>query len=215
MLVCLESFLSNFTCFSEKVSVLLLYLLHAVDLLHPFSDNMNDTNEGSVSRLHMTTPGLTPIGTAGEMLVMFTLSPRWTLSTISLWAKGCHHEACPASIFSGDPRSLIICLSENTRQPWLCTTLVGQQAHLQAQWPDGHLYQDSVGAHRTLEGGPHTPLESARTSWSSAWHGWWWADCLFWIQFSYSMHWMDLLESDVLRLSPVLIKDLVDSHVNS
>ena len=27
------------------------------------------------------------------MPVMFTLSPRWTLSTISLWAKGCHHEA--------------------------------------------------------------------------------------------------------------------------
>lgn len=34
-------------------------------------------------------------------------------------------------------------------------TVVGQQAHLQAQWPDPvHLYQDSVGAHRTLEGGP-------------------------------------------------------------
>lgn len=54
---------------------------------------MNDTNEGSVSRLHMTHSWIDSIGTAGEMLVMFTLSPRWTLSTISLWAKGCHHEA--------------------------------------------------------------------------------------------------------------------------
>lgn len=41
------------------------------------------------------------------------------------------------------------------KELWVSTTLGGQQAHLQAQWSDpAHLYQDSVGAHPTLEGGP-------------------------------------------------------------
>lgn len=154
MLVFLESFLSNFTCFSEKVSVLLLYLLHA-DTLPPFSDNewyqwgfcqqtshdsfldwfnrnswIDACNVHSVPKMNLV----------NNIIVSKRMSP-WGI--------------CPASIFSGDSRSLILCLSENTRQLWVSTTLRGQQAHLQAQWSDpAHLYQDSVGAHRTLEGGP-------------------------------------------------------------
>lgn len=141
---------------------------------------MNDTNEGSVSRLHMTHSWIDSIGTAGEMLVMFTLSPRWTLSTISLWAKGCHHEATALQAYFQETLGVWSSACQRTQGSRGSAPHCGGAAGTFAgsvAWP-GPSLPGQCGCTPDTGRRPHTPLESARTSWSS-WHGWWWADqCL-------------------------------------
>lgn len=129
MLVFLESFLSNFTCFSEKGSVLLLYLLYA-DSLHPFSDNewyqwgfcrqtshdslldwFNRNSWRDASNVH----SVPKMNLVNNIIVSKRMSP-WGI--------------CPASILSGESRSLIICLSESMRQSWVSTTVCRGSRHM-------------------------------------------------------------------------------------
>ena len=178
MLVFLEIFLSKFTCFSEKVSVLLLYLLHA-DTLPPFSDNewyqwgfcqqtshdsfldwfnrnswIDACNVHSVPKMNLV----------NNIIVSKRMSP-WGI--------------CPASIFSGDFSESDHLLVRKHK------AVVGQHHTVGAAgtctgsvvWP-GPSLPGQCGCTPDTGRRPHTSLESVRTSCSS-WHGWWKVDrCL-------------------------------------